>query len=54
VLETILELGLDHTQAVGHDWFGGSTHRRCTCTADLRAGADGRRAHTSYPDRPPF
>ncbi len=54
VLETILELRLEHTQAVGHDWFGDSAHRRCSSTADLRAGADRRRAHTSYPDQPPF
>ncbi len=54
VLETILELRLEHTQAVGHDWFGGSAHRRCTSTADVRAGIARRRAHVRYPDQPPF
>ena len=54
VLETILELRREHTKAVGHDWFGGSAHLRCTSTAYLRAGASRRRAHTSYPDQPPF
>ncbi len=54
VLETILEVRAEHTQAAGDNWFGGSAHRRCTSTADLRAGAGRRRAHAAFPDRPPF
>ena len=54
VLETVLELRLEHTRAAGHDWFGGSAHRRCTSTADVRAGIARRRAHVRFPDQPPF
>ncbi|MFL6177131.1 MAG: DUF222 domain-containing protein [Ornithinibacter sp.] len=54
VLETILELRAEHTQAAGHGWLGGPTHRRCTSTADLRAGIARRRAHPAFPDLPPF
>ena len=54
VLETILELRAEHTQAAGHHWFGRPTHRRCSSTADLRAGWARRRAHAAFPDLPPF
>jgi hypothetical protein len=54
VLETIHELRSEHAQAAGHNWFGVSTHRRCTSTADLRAAFARRQAHAGFPDRPPF
>ena len=54
VLETILGLRLEHTPPAGHDWFGGSAHRRCISAAGLRAGTARRRSHVRYPDRPPF
>ncbi len=53
-LETIHELRAEHAQAAGRNWFGAPTHRRCTSTADLRAGIARRRAHAAFPDVPPF
>jgi hypothetical protein len=54
VLETILEVRAEHAQAAGHNWFGASTHRRCTSSVDLRAGIARRRARAAFPDLPPF